>query len=701
MSVVNRIERRTLHGCMRLPKPRVSFVVHGCCSFRWRGAQAGHVLGGFALQQSTPSSATSVDLGGKGLLMKRKGARERRVVVGLALALAVGSVLMVSTTNALAAPGEPLVQITPFSGVVSGNIGAATAGVTVNVTLSRGGSVIDTAPPTTTGSTGAWSVTLPTHDPADPSDDIGVSYSGTGAPTPASSTYSDVATLADAAVITADGTTITIDCQDSGVDCGSSVPVTVNYGSGATDTFTATEDALGNYSATLSPAVTANDAVTFQPTYDNGDGTMIAATLAASLPGVGVTDETGDGPPSCTADLVLGAVSCSPVLAGATYTVADSRAGSVVASASLTASTDGVATDPGTVATTFPGLPAGDQIELIVPASGVEPAQTLATLHLYTLRADLTESDAHLDASGTSGSCQSDEVSSNLYKPCSSSGTFSDTSVDHYLSLEDELSGGTTSISVPSINDVSPIDNQLTPSSFIAYADAVNGTGFDTTSKIGLMLKALTGGAVTSLSGSASSSAGISVSGLSAGRYAATWELTDAHGDTDSVTTWFVVEASETGPAGPAGPAGSTGAQGPAGTSGAQGPAGSAGAQGPAGPTGAQGPAGPKGAQGPAGSKGAAGTSVKVTCTRKTTGKGKHKKTTQVCTITKLAAGTKVSADLQRGKVVYALGHAQMGRARATLTLHSLRATPQGRYELTLVIGTGSSATTIEREVQL
>jgi hypothetical protein len=121
-------------------------------------------------------------------------------------------------------------------------------------------------------------------------DEVIVTYSGTGVPSPSSSHY-DVSTSWGAlgAVISSNGSTITIYCGVS--NCGSSIPVSVHYSNGSTGSFSATPvsgnglDAL--YTATLSPAVTAHDEVQYTPTETYEDGTNLSLVLTAGLPGVG------------------------------------------------------------------------------------------------------------------------------------------------------------------------------------------------------------------------------------------------------------------------------------------------------------------------------------------------------------------------------------------------------------------------------
>src|SRR5581483_9953696 len=88
------------------------------------------------------------------------------------------------TTNTTNDLPLPQVNLTQFSGTVSGNIGAAKSGVSVHVSLLRMGA--DGTPVMVAGASGAlggWSVTL-SRPVGDDRDEIDVDYSGSGAPTP-------------------------------------------------------------------------------------------------------------------------------------------------------------------------------------------------------------------------------------------------------------------------------------------------------------------------------------------------------------------------------------------------------------------------------------------------------------------------------------------------------------------------------------
>jgi virginiamycin B lyase len=127
-----------------------------------------------------------------------------------------------------------------------------------------------------------------------------------------------------------------------------------------------------------------------------------------------------------------------------------------------------------------------------------------------------------------------------------------------------------------------------------------------------------------------------------------------------------------------------TGGSLPEGPPGANGTNGTNGAAGPIGLTGV-GPVGPVGPQGPAGQ-------IELAiCKPVTTGRGKHKKTTQKCStqleaspVTFTTTGALVAAVLRRGKIVYATGRAIGSGSSTKLLLTQRQAIANGVYTLTL-----------------
>jgi hypothetical protein len=457
------------------------------------------------------------------------------------------------TSIASASTPVPTVLVTPFSKVVSGNIGTATSGVEVQVSLERDGSVIDTAPSVTTNSSGVWTTTLPVHAPMAPvnslDDEVVVTYSGAGAPSPSSSRY-DISSSWGAlgAVISTDGSTITVYCGDfSG--CGASIPVSVHYSSGSTGSFNATPVSgtglYAPYEATLSPAVTAHDEVLYTPTEVYEDGTNLSLVLSAGLPGVGgssAPNYTGVRLPECFVDLADGSLSCEDLRIGASYEVQQSRKGSVIASQSLTATGS---ENVGSISGTFTGLEAGDTINVVVPAENSEPARTVSVVHIPPLRVDAVSSVGGTTPTSVSGSCQPGELEEEALILCPSVGSFDDPQPASFVSeFQDDLSGNYVDVSVSQFAGEYPANEATVPASFTATAELTNAGSPDTTSSVSLTITPAAGSPQL-LSGNANSSEGIGVAGLAPGHYNALWKMTDVHGDTDSLTTGFTVQAEE------------------------------------------------------------------------------------------------------------------------------------------------------------
>lgn len=553
-------------------------------------------------------------------------------------------------TNAIAEsdPSAPVaalsaVTITRFSTAVSGNIGSSVSGVTVSLTLNRAtGSGSATAQVATatavTDAGGAWSATLtpvnPTGGPPNafgaPGDTLTASYAPPAArpatTVPPDFTYSE-ATLAGGffggasgvqfegleSSISADGSTLT--GQIAGPDC-TSFSFLIDGAQEATS-------AGSGGPCTLQPASDVTDADHVQAAYttvisdDSGDRSTVTAIDDVGLPGTGAV-----GPPTCTADLVFDTVTCVN-LDGGNFAVTR-NGGTPIALTSVQDST-GVFTGSAPV----PGLGPGDTITLD-ETSPTATTRHLTTLNVYALRVDLG-SGGHV----LSGTCQPNKVmlAGGLCQPDGTVPTaFAGTA------LFDDLSGGSTIVSVPHLSDLVPtVNDSMSGTDWGSYAD-MSGPGtaaqiFAATRSISFQVVPEDGGAAVFdqdmfvTTNSAGAFATVTVDPLSAGRYVATWLLTDANGDTQAYSNLFVQQPGGSGGGGPPGPPGPTGNTGPAGpvgstgangTTGASGPAGSDGAtgatgigspgpDGATGPSGSAGPAGPAGANGPPGHSGATG----------------------------------------------------------------------------------------------
>lgn len=148
------------------------------------------------------------------------------------------------------------------------------------------------------------------------------------------------------------------------------------------------------------------------------------------------------------------------------------------------------------------------------------------------------------------------------------------------------------------------------------------------------------------------------------------------------------VKVGEKGAEGQKGSEGQRGPKGSEGAKGEPGPAGSGGGTGPAGPVGPVGPAGVAGPAGAAGPAGPAGNVELVTC--KKVGK-KQQCTTKVVsgTVKFTTKGFAARAVLSRHGAIFAEGDASSAHGGLSLRLSPLRKLTRGRYELTLITGSG------------
>jgi hypothetical protein len=621
-----------------------------------------------------------------------------RIVIAATLVVAT---MLTLTTGALAAT----VGIIRYSPTVTGNIGSATEGVGVTVSLLRDGAVVDTAPEITTNSGGEWTATLPAHAPSDPLDVVDVDYSGLAGPIngsygDGSGTFSQpwISFFESNISIVADGTTGEVLCTSGVVTC-SSVSATVQYASsGPPVTVSGTPDPSNSEvdDIPFSPAVTAADAITITGQFAEPDGSTFDLTVPAPLPGLGdVLGGQGAAPPTCTADLVSLVATCNSLAPGS-YNLTQQRDATQVSQSPLT-----VTGSTTSASVALPSLKPGDLLGLSIPGG-----RTIATLHVAALKAEETETlsmfGSTLDA--TVGSCPPDvwldpDPVTGGTALCSASGQLPSGSG---LSVEDELSGSTTTATPPTIEDVSPLDGEdVFGSHLTAFAD-LSQTGGSTGT---LAVAPQNGGPLATVTGDPTAIDGAEITGLAAGeRYEATWTTTDANDDSVTLHTRFNdQDGPATGPAGPAGPVGSVGPAGPTGSAGLTGTAGpvgltgATGMTGSMGPAGATGPGGPIGAQGPQGLTGPAGSAAEVVCQKK----ANHHKAHLSCTVKSLPAGMTVlgaEARLSRDQEVYALGRAN---AKGRISMRLLHRVKPGQYTLSLAAASGANTRTIQLVVKV
>ncbi len=334
------------------------------------------------------------------------------------------------TNNALPLPQ---VNLTQFSNVVSGNTENNTAGIGVQVSLVRpavdDSTVVVTSNPTTTNSTGFWTVTLPGHAVGDDRDEVDVDYLGTGAPMPnhqviltgnggnpfTESGWTGWTDLDTGYALTNDDTSFTPaspsltigPCFQTGTESVGG-PIGTVGGESPTDfCSTSADTADAALTGTITPSdpetVTTNDNRAFQPadaltnpsvpnTVENLNGGLVSLTIPLGDPDSAsllfsnplndpLTQATGvpftpTGFPTCSADLGAQMVTCTGLVANANYTLIDG-------SQSVAAPTDatGTASEPMSISR-------GDTIELENSAS-----RAVTTLHVANLKVAIDDSD--------------------------------------------------------------------------------------------------------------------------------------------------------------------------------------------------------------------------------------------------------------------------------------------------------------------
>jgi hypothetical protein len=360
------------------------------------------------------------------------------------------------------------------------------------------------------------------------------------------------------------------------------------------------------------------------------------------------------GFPTCTADLEAQTVSCRGLVAGQGYTLTDSGQ-----------TTPATADGTGTVTASL-SLKGGDQVVL---SNGARAVTTLQVAHLRVditgeqtvlsggtcqpgqyyappLSTAATSASAGFPTALAGGSALTDQI-------CPLSGDATGLSATDIVQT-DERSGGSTQTEVPDVQDTSPMEAETVYGDFLAIAESglprPNNTlvPTDSTSTIAVSIAPASGGAPVFTAGNVDTVNGVAVSGLKPGTYKATWTLTDANGDTRTVTSRFVEQPGQ---------------------------------QGQPGQPGQQGPQGPPGPPGPRGPRGPAGPTPKITCTIK------HGKIT--CKVTfpkaKHTRGTIRVMIAHEGRVA-ALGYGVVRQGRATITMRERRRIARGRWTVTIVV---------------
>jgi hypothetical protein len=555
----------------------------------------------------------------------------------------------------------PQVNLTQYSSTVTGNIGAATPGVGVTVTILRsdanGNPVAVASSTQSTDANGNWSVTLP-HAVGDDRDEVDVDYSGAGAPTPShqviltgnggnpftESGWTGWTALDNGYLLTNNdpsspsGASVTMGpCFQTGV-LGvtlNNTPVTEPGGETTPTDFcsTALDTADYHLPAPVGPGdvvtTNSNDNRAFQgPDVTavggtiNQNGGLVNLTITAGEPDalspfvnpLGPTFPVVSGFPTCTADLGVQAVTCTGLVPGDSYTVNGNQ---------------GAADDTGTIVVSMP-IHRGDSLAL---SNG---SRTLTTLHVANLQVNIV-GDATKVAGG---SCQAGDYygaplsavptnaaagdpsviaggSALTGEICPTSGDATGLPTDD-IAQTDDASGGQTVTEVADVADTSPIEGETLYGGFTALAEATDGV-----SPIALTISR--NGTNVFSSSNVDTADGVPVHALSPGNYTATWTVSDPNGDTRTVTTRFIEQP------------------------------------------------------GLQGSQGSHGPKPKVKC--KVINHHKIK-----CTVTfpKSQKGI-VRVAVNRGRKLVALGHGRLAHGRATITMRLLRYPKRGAWRITVV----------------
>ncbi len=482
----------------------------------------------------------------------------------------------------------PQVNLTQFSATVTGNVfkaGAGASGVTATVSLIRtdanGNPVtVSRASSAPTGTNGAWSVTL-THPVGDDRDEITVDYAGANAPAP---NHQVILTGNGGNPFTESGWTgwtaldsgYALQSSDPAVGGHPSLTIAPCFQTGVESyTFNGTAEPTSptDFCGTASDAadldltldginaigkssvftVTTNDNRAFQAAdtaTPNQLGGLVSLTVRAGEPDsfssfVGqLPGFTPTGFPTCTADLGMQTVTCSGLVPGSSYTIADGSR-HVAGKATGTDSAPPVA--PGTVSEPL-AIRRGDTVTL---SNG---ARVLTTLHVASLQVHI---DGNADAV-TSGKC-----TPNLYwgaplntaptnlaagepsspdgggtagtgEICPSSGHASGLPTST-IAQTDERSGGETVTEVADVADTSPVEGETVYGTFTALAEATDGS-----SPISLRITKAKGGRTVFRAANVDSPHGVKVRHLAPGTYQATWTVTNPNGDTRTEMTRFI-----------------------------------------------------------------------------------------------------------------------------------------------------------------
>lgn len=588
----------------------------------------------------------------------------------------------VTTYQTSPQPAPPTVEITTYGRTVSGDAGS-NAGVTAQVTLKRGGRVVNSTPVSPpTGVDGTWSATfpaVPARAPVVTSDQIVVHYAGSGAPSDfdnkAVSTNFPMPGWMSVPVVSSDGQKVTLS------NSLARAKVTIQRAVGGTVSLELLPTFLTSayWSQTMSAqvpgaAIVPGDRVDVTQ-YMDVDAPNGLVRLGAASP-VGLPGQVGA--PTCTADVSSGQVLCNPVADGLTYNLVRHRAGGpdVVRTASLEVGypsyaypTSDLASKAFSASATFADLKPDDAVDLTL--AGPTP-RVLTTLRVQAVHVDSVSNRTPFGAGtpNSTGTCAPDAwLTTSSEAACGADGTLpagvQDYGYGYGIGSIDDFSGGQTRAATSEIYETVPFQGESVASSFTAYA--VRGRqrlGFGGAVPVNypVELKVFKSGTAVQVAGPVSvpPGSGTPISGLAPGEYDAYWVMTDPNGDHRTVITSFFVQA--------------------------------AGAGGPQGPPGPGGPAGPVGAQG-ASAKAAGVPKIKCTVVR-----ARSKPIRVTCRVAKAGAARAVVATMTRGGRTVAVGGAVVRKQRAVVRLVLRRSARSGRYVVSVTLA-GRTAAQVGRRV--
>ena len=492
----------------------------------------------------------------------------------------------------------PQIDLTQFSSTVSGNIGSATAGVTVAVAIyrtHRQSSSALTAPSTTkvaqasatTDASGAWSLSLAPFAVGDDRDLVTVTYSGTGAPalpdyittgsggnpfTESGWTgWTDIANGAD--VSDHNGGFVTLGpCFQTGV-LTLDVGATSFPGNDTCNTQT-------NVSTIATGPISKGQAVTVssienraftqpQPAgasldpQGNEAGALVKLTVGLGEPDSvsTFTSPLADvlplgkltGLPSCTADLQLGAAGCSGLVPGARYGVTRARGGDTLHATADKKGTIFVGPFRGA-----PPLTGGDVLTL---SNG---QRVLSTLHVAHLVAVVDGEQTVLSAGSrcqpglfygfppsrpsppsTAAGLTGQDGATLTGRICPRSGSAQGLS-DTAIAQTDDRSGGLTETEVADFSSTSPNNGETVYGPFTARAQAAfigpHNQLIPSGYPVALTIASAHGGKTVMRLDNVNTASGKPIKSLKPGTYDAIWTWHDFTGDAHTIATNFVEE---------------------------------------------------------------------------------------------------------------------------------------------------------------